>query len=247
MSAGKSRVLVLHGFAMNATLYKKKLSALQKTCRDVADFVFVNAPIHVKPFASETNPNPVVSSADDPEDQQTRGWWKANNGTYIGWDSTAKYLKEQIALYGPFDGVLGYSQGACLACILAAGIEYPDFLPDSPGPLQTKPFQFAISVSGFHPRDSMFDRLFEQEIHTPTLFILGHEDQIIPPAVTASFATQLKNVRIAEHSGGHYLPTPAPWRNFLRDFIASFQSDNKDAWRQIPLPNAKENDTEFKL
>ncbi|WFD44818.1 dihydrofolate reductase [Malassezia psittaci] len=228
MSAGKSQVR-------------------QVAKQDVADFVYVNAPIHVKPFASESNPNPVVSSADDPEDEQTRGWWKANNGTYIGWDSTAKYLKEQIALYGPFDGVLGYSQGACLAGILAAGIEHPDLVPHSPGPFQSKPFQFAISVSGFHPRDSMFDRLFEQEIQTPTLLILGHEDQIIPPAVTQSLATQLKNVRIAEHPGGHYLPTPAPWRNFLRDFIASFQSNNKDAWRHISLPNTQENDTDSKL
>jgi len=38
------------------------------------------------------------------------------------------------------------------------------------------------------------------------------------------------------HDGGHYLPTPAPWRHFLRAFLESFRSEDRDAWRTVPEP-----------
>ncbi|KAI3623803.1 dihydrofolate reductase [Malassezia furfur] len=246
-SGAKLRVLVLHGFAQNSYVFKRRTSALQKACRNVVDFVFLNAPIQVKAFPSEANPDPKSPSPSDPEEEQARAWWRQIDDAYVGWDGTARYLQRAFQEQGPFDGVLGFSQGGCLAGVLAAALEHPELVPDSPGTFQAQPFRFAVSVSGFRPRAPLFDRLMEARIATPMLVIQGREDSIVTPAFTETLVQVCDQVRVAEHDGGHYLPTPAPWRNFLRDFFASFLQEEPGAWRSVPLPTAADDNSDPKL
>ena len=109
MSEGKLRVLLLHGYAMNQTSFRRRIAALQKSCRDVAEFVFANGPHHVPTLPSESNPDPLPPNPDDPPEKQARAWFMSREGKYIGWGVTAAYLTEFIREHGPFDGVIGLS------------------------------------------------------------------------------------------------------------------------------------------
>ena len=74
-----------------------------------------------------------------------KAWWvKAADGSYPEFDSTVDYVLECYKNHGPFDGILGFSQGAGVGLFLAALQEKGDIATD---------FKFAISYSGFYPSD----------------------------------------------------------------------------------------------
>lgn len=74
-----------------------------------------------------------------------KAWWvKAADDSYPEFDSTVDYVLECYKNHGPFDGILGFSQGAGLGLFLAALQEKGDIATD---------FKFAISYSGFYPSD----------------------------------------------------------------------------------------------
>lgn len=59
-----------------------------------------------------------------------RSWWfnaedntfsgKCLGGPALGFEDTLKLIEKTVEEYGPFDGFLGFSQGACLVGLLAA-------------------------------------------------------------------------------------------------------------------------------
>ena len=220
--------------------------------------MFANGPHHIKALPSETNPDPAQPNPNDPEDKQARAWFMARNNVYEGWDASVTYLKTLCREQGPFDGVLGFSQGASLAAILAASLEHPERTPETSEPIQNKPFRFVISVSGFRPADPKFDPLFRDQIQTPVMLIVGANDSIVTSERSQTLVERCANIRVVRHPGEHYLPTSyvlpimplhlhmhsltpsltscsAPWRTFLRDCITSFARSNHD-WQSIPSP-----------
>src|SRR5580693_933735 len=50
------------------------------------------------------------------------GWWHLN---FRGWEQTLDWVTDYLARHGPFDGVLGFSQGAALTSLLV-GRRAPD-------------------------------------------------------------------------------------------------------------------------
>lgn len=241
----KMRVLLLHGYAMNQVSFRRRIAALQKSCQDVAEFVFANGPHHIQALPSATNPDPPPPNPNDPLDKQARAWFMSRDNVYIGWDATAKYLTQVCREEGPFDGVIGFSQGACLAGVLAAATEHPDRTPETNEPIQSQPFRFVIAVSGFRPTDSKFDPLFTDKIQTPMLVVLGENDAIVSAERTRKFVERCANVRVVSHPGEHYIPTKyvfistydpfsASWRHFLHDVLASFARNDTHAWLTIP-------------
>ena len=220
--------------------------------------MFANGPHHIQALPSETNPDPAPPNPNDPEDKQARAWFMARNNVYEGWDASVTYLKTLCREQGPFDGVLGFSQGASLAAILAASLEHPERTPETSEPIQNKPFRSVISVSGFRPADPKFDSLFRDQIQTPVMLIVGANDSIVTSERSQTLVERCANIRVVRHPGEHYLPTSyvlpimplhlhmhsltpsltscsAPWRSFLRDCITSFARSNHD-WQSIPSP-----------
>ena len=171
----KLRVLVLHGFASNGTAYAKRLGALRNACRDVAELFFPMGPHHVQALPSESNPEPGPVDPTLPLDKQPRGWWvrEDDSDRYVGWEASAAELRKYCAEHGPFDGVLGFSQGASVASVFAAALEQPGIAPDTLEPLQREPLKFAIMVSGFIPRESELARLYDKPLQVPSLHIMG--------------------------------------------------------------------------
>ncbi|KAF1776808.1 Alpha/Beta hydrolase fold [Phytophthora cactorum] len=126
--AKKLRVLCMHGYRTNAKIMEDQTRGLRKALAPHAEFVFLNGPIEArgpsddvieklyadnKPFyewgsfVERERPHRL-----DPETQEIEyldgGWYH----DYVDWDTTVKYMDEQLPKLGPFDAVVGFSQGA---------------------------------------------------------------------------------------------------------------------------------------
>lgn len=140
-----------------------------------------------------------TSAADTP-----RAWWfaeTAEDGTsdfsrFRGFDVTLVYLRELMEKHAPIQGILGFSQGAASAAILAALVENPQLDPvfsappkDENTPWPPKPFDFAILSAGFLPLDPKVKAYFDVKPKTPTLHVLGRADTIVGEGESSSYCT----------------------------------------------------------
>ncbi|KAJ3400822.1 hypothetical protein HDU80_006580 [Chytriomyces hyalinus] len=101
----KLRFLCLHGHRANATVMKFQLMGLQMAMPD-AEMVTVNGS--------------AVATEDPTED--ILSFFGRENGPYYEWDHETSwdYIKSIVQEKGPFDGVIGFSQGAAIATALTA-------------------------------------------------------------------------------------------------------------------------------
>lgn len=174
------RILGLHGYHGSAALLRRQAAPLVGSI--AVELVCVDAP----------------SLADG-----DFGWWHAVEDAtgvrYRGWERTRDGLASWWLRAGPFDGVLGFSQGAALAAVLAAlGAQ------DAAAPQ----FGFAIVIGGFASRDPRHARAFEVEggIAVPSLHVIGRRDGIVSPQASHALAARFRAAHVVEHDGGHVIP-----------------------------------------
>ncbi|CAO1628334.1 unnamed protein product [Parajaminaea phylloscopi] len=247
------RILAFHGYTSNAFILHKRLGSVRRACRNVAEIHSINGPLLVQPISRSLDAPEGEDEVteDTPIEEQPRAWWRSTDeGSYRDIDQTWSLLSEEIAKYGQIDGVIGFSQGACLAAIVAAAFEAPDLLPKLKVPAGHPPLKFAVAISGFRSRDPDHQPLFkdaEKGIKTPVLSILGRADQIVDEERSMTLVHACQNRRVEWHAGGHVVPSQANWRNFLRDFIGTFvnpaEQPNED-WRTVEGPSARTSSNE---
>ena len=162
------RVLCLHGFGETAASMRARVAPLAAKLHDV-EFV--------------------VPPSDDP-------WWRASSllwPTYVGWETTLASMQDFVAQRGPFAGVLGFSQGGCLAALLCAA--------------QPQWFKFAVIVGGFKSRDARHAGLFERRISVPSLHVIGEQDFFVLRMMGHWLAKHnFVAPQVQRHPGGHELP-----------------------------------------
>lgn len=81
-------------------------------------------------------------------------------------------IEEFVAEHGPFDGLLGFSQGGAMLGLLC-GLQQQGKLPFS--------FRFAIFASAFRSRSLPHQALYSQKIKLPTLHVYGLQDKVGSP------------------------------------------------------------------
>ena len=118
-------------------------------------------------------------------------------------------LEDWITDNGPFDGCLGFSQGAALAAMLI--IRHQNHQNR-----QNETFRFAIFVCAAVPHDEAALQLGEnrllhsaldgQVIRIPTAHIVGIKDPNLVSALELSQLCQERGKAIFDHGGGHDIP-----------------------------------------
>ncbi|KAF2220246.1 serine hydrolase FSH, partial [Elsinoe ampelina] len=113
-------------------------------------------------------------------------------------------LEESLALWGrilreegPFDGVLGFSQGGAAAVMLASlleggrkgvlerlegrgGMRFPESLLGEDGGMVNGPLKVVVVYSGFRaPEGSGYDAFYEGGLSTPSLHFIGSVDTVV--------------------------------------------------------------------
>ncbi len=128
-------------------------------------------------------------------------------------------LRRVCAEKGPFDGVMGFSQGAALAATLCA-MQHVDA---ASVPWR---FRFCVLIGGFVPTISApaaaVDALKAVEAApctVPSLHIFGEADEIVVPERARALVARFADPIVAPHSGGHYIPSKRDVRDVLSGFM----------------------------
>ncbi|KZT69633.1 FSH1-domain-containing protein [Daedalea quercina L-15889] len=246
------RILMLHGYAQSGTIFSKRMGAFRKTCGKEFDLVFVDAPHVLTPvdMAALTSQSPESSldnlgaaeaaTETDPA-LAPRGWWRVNAERTLtnGLEDSLATLRDVLAK-DRYDGVLGFSQGAAMAAILAALLEkpgvHPPFLINGEPP--HPPLEFCVAVAGFRPSSPLCDAILLPSFSTRTLHILGRTDVIVVEERSKTLLDISANKRIEWHDGGHFVPSKAPWRNFMRSYLRDPAGDVPAPGPAAPSQNA---------
>lgn len=211
------KVLCLHGYRQDAKAFKTKSGGFRKILKNHCDFEFIDAP-HLIP-QGEQNPN---------DDKDCLSWWfSGENPLYFsskhvsnfvkGFDESIQRVNEAFETKGPFDGILGFSQGGSLLSLICLLKHFNEFKHD---------FKFAIHVSAFQSLTSshvaLYDRLGDQKMNIPSLHIVGETDQVVDHIRSEELATKYyENPFIVRHSGGHTVPSQTLYRFKYLEFISS--------------------------
>lgn len=135
------------------------------------------------------------------------GWWFNTEDHHfkatvpsvlcVGFTDSINLVKKTFLEQGPFDGILGFSQGAAFVSILCAmkkkqckykiiyisiTIYYMQSTHDHTNFFEVLEieFDFVIIISGFKSLCAPHSIYYDEEIDIPSLHICGENDQVIP-------------------------------------------------------------------
>ncbi|XP_037508007.1 esterase OVCA2 [Rhipicephalus sanguineus] len=212
----KLRVLCLHGYRQDAAAFKSKLGGFRKSTKSLLDLVFIDAPHPIE--------NGVYGEVDN--EGGGRAWWFSSEKTFSskeytdtcrGFEESVKAIEEAFKEQGPFDGILGFSQGAAMTAMILS-LQSLKRIECS--------FKFGVLVAGFRSRSSAHDYLFAQEgaIDVPTLHVVGETDNIIPKAQATEILPFFVSPSVLYHPGGHFLPTSSECKAEYNAFLKKMAS-----------------------
>ncbi|XP_067289225.1 esterase OVCA2 [Pseudorasbora parva] len=219
------RILCIHGYRQNGSSFREKTGALRKLLKKQVELVYISAPHQVPAIQNETNQEPEKMASSGEEDQKS--WWfsdveaqsfnaKQECESCLGLEESIKAVKTAVKNLGPFDGILGFSQGAALVAMLCALQEQklqPDFN-----------FRFAILVAGFRSACSQHQRFYIGPVLTiPSLHVFGQDDRVIPEEMSRDLLPAFDGAQILVHPGGHFVPATSSHRQTYQDFLKKFQ------------------------
>jgi predicted sulfurtransferase/predicted esterase len=228
----KLRILCLHGFRQNASSFKGRTGSLAKKLKNIAELVFIDAP-HELQFIYQTATPPsgvcnkkfawlVSSDFDKPSET---GWTVAQcqfdplqyQTQTEGFDKSLTYLKTAFEEKGPFDGILGFSQGAAMAAAVCGKQE------QLVGEID---FRFCVLCSGFTPWP-LLEMKEKRSIKCPSLHIFGSQpgkDRQIVTQASSDLAGLFEDgcATIVEHDFGHIIPTKSPYIDEIKAFLYQF-------------------------
>lgn len=257
MSQRTLRILMIHGYVQSGRLFKAKTAALHKTMQkmlpDVSiQFSYPTGPQRVQPadlpaFLRPDDPPDgpslaEIEAAKSDEESDMWGWWirkgaEEATAVYMHMDEGFARIAEVLQNEGPFDGVIGFSQGGAMAAMIASLLEpgrkeqfenaarigqaknYPSSFVSSAkstdhGGLIHPPMKFAVVYSGFAPSNRLYRVFYEPKITTPTLHFLGNLDTVVSEERSLRVYDACTEGRpgqigrrIVRHPGGHFLPS----------------------------------------
>ncbi|KAI8999786.1 serine hydrolase FSH [Gaertneriomyces semiglobifer] len=203
----KLRILCLHGYTQNASVYRRRTAVVAKDMKNIADFVYIDAP-HILPKKQSSGEGETESNLRQSDDETQRAWWTADDShtVYSGVDESISHVQKIWESSGPFHGILGFSQGAAFAAYLLHAS------------LLSPPPKFSILISGFIPR-SDHAAVFATPLTMPSLHVIGRQDQWVLPERSEALTETFEKAEVVWHDGGHFLPTGAEWRRTYRDWV----------------------------
>ncbi|KAK3069912.1 hypothetical protein LTR53_011374 [Teratosphaeriaceae sp. CCFEE 6253] len=254
------RILMLHGFTQSGHLFEIKTKALKKSLEKhfpaapkpghLAEYpgglelAYPTAPIRLDPddvVVSVSGATTSDTKTDDRPESESFGWWRrkgdAEPFTYEGMGRGFERIASVLQDQGPFDGVLGFSQGGAAAGMVASlledgrreaferaqakgGMRYPDSFVRDTGYIEEvahPPLKFAVSYSGFGAAtNSLYQAFYDPKITTPMLHFLGSVDtvvseerslRLVEACVGGKGGGDGKVSRVVYHPGGHFLPS----------------------------------------
>lgn len=181
------RILCLHGFRTSGAILSMQVAAFQY--HTGWEGVFPDAP-----FPATGPSDPLIAeiyegypcyewccrARDDPE--------KASEQIQTSLD----YLTNYLAKHGPFDGILGFSQGSAVVTLLLTSYAKQS---------QPLPVKFAILIGGVDPTSYVE----QYTLAIPSLHLMGEADEYKPRS--AKLATWYEDAKSISFNEGHNIPS----------------------------------------
>ncbi|KAJ1945497.1 Ovarian cancer-associated protein 2, partial [Linderina macrospora] len=169
----KFKVLCLHGYTQNAKKFHDRTGPFRRTLKSQLDFTFMTAPIQATEFQS-----------DEPtDDGPSAAWWNRKEGkVWQEIQQSARTIHKIMQEEGPFDALVGFSQGSGMAAVLLALMQ----IGRSPGlaevdedvrvlatELSDQPMpKFVMLFAGFYPDLAQFRQIVALEkLVTPSIHV----------------------------------------------------------------------------
>ena len=259
------KILMLHGYTQNGPLFRAKTRVLEKRLQKAfpsVSLTFPTAPVELKP---SDVPGFEGNSTDSTE---AFGWWKRRDDSdppeYVGIENALDEVAKILKAEGPFDGVIGFSQGACFAAVVASllegesrqkafqeaqskskhAIEYPRSFQE----LDHPPLKFGIIYSGFIAPGERYTAIYDPHIRTPLCHFIGSLDSVVEEARTQKLvdaAGGQKNTQVVVHPGGHFVTTSKQYLDIAAAFVQQHMAPNSTQNGQKAEENVEDMEMPF--
>ncbi|GMP86260.1 hypothetical protein CsSME_00039097 [Camellia sinensis var. sinensis] len=156
-------------------------------------------------------------------------WFQFNKEftEYTNLEECISYLCDYMTKKGPFDGLLGFSQGATLSALLMGYQAQGKVLKEHP------PLKLFVSISGSKFRDpSICEIAYKDPINVRSVHFIGDKDWLKLPS--EELATAFHNPLILRHPQGHTVPrldedTTEKLRSWTKEILFHHQTSTDAA------------------
>ncbi|KAJ1830455.1 Ovarian cancer-associated protein 2 [Coemansia sp. RSA 2711] len=237
----KPKILCLHGFGESAELFKIRTRNIRAVVGEHAELVYPDGPIDIGSLHMTTGDlvDPEIAS-----EFTNLGWWWMRRGRSFearGIGKTLDLIGKLLTEQGPFDGIVGFSQGAALAiviCALLAGREGPLSL----GAVEHPQMKFLLLAGAFQLEVPEYEYLYQGEFDVPSLHIVGAYDTVVEPERSRQVQGCFAAPEVFEFVGGHFIPQSPKCarivRRFLAPFVAGLDAEDAGAGAAVAEPAA---------
>ncbi|KAF8018506.1 hypothetical protein BT93_H3400 [Corymbia citriodora subsp. variegata] len=195
---GKPRILCLHGFRTSAKILETQIHKWPESVLEKLDLVFLDAPY------PSTGTSGVEGIFDPPYFEWFQFQVLQDHTEYQNFEECIAYIEDFMVQNGPFDGLLGFSQGAALSAALPGMQEEGSTLTKVPK------IKFVIIISGAKIGGSKYSaprlaaNAFLAPIKCSSLHVIGEHDfqKTEGLALIESFVDPL----VIHHPKGHTVP-----------------------------------------
>ena len=214
------KILCFHGFGTNKDILEYQLRQFKKFFKNV-QFVTLNGPFEID---SSHVADPALIPLLEKTGKKCYAWIRVlHENVFVYLDQVMKFIFNFIEKEGPFDGVLGFSQGGTVACYFAY---YCEFFKDKLKNVSLPKFVISINSGGFVPPQMKKKYIIE----VPSIHFIGENDFLFTRPLFGS--TIFKNPILIFHKEGHKIPKLTEYEiNILKEFFAN--AKNKDKKLQI--------------
>ena len=188
------RILGLHGYQTSSKIFLLQSRYLRRKLDKDLD-LFIEWVVPDAPNKSNDPISDIVRKIFEPPYFH----WFVKDSSYLG----LKESKDKIECLGEFDGIVGFSQGACLTYIMAKII---------------KP-KFIINICGVNYQDCRSDKTL---INIPTLNVIGSLDPL--KNRSELLANDYVDPEFLYHPGNHSFPPDRESYNQISNFIKKFKN-----------------------
>ncbi|CAH2043353.1 unnamed protein product [Thlaspi arvense] len=196
----KPRILCLHGFRTSGRILQALIRKWPDTVLRNLDLDFLDGPFPT------TGKSDVERFFDPPYYE----WYQASKGftEYINFEECLDYIEDYMIKNGPFDGLLGFSQGA----FLSAGI--PGMQEEGTALTKVPKVKFLVIICGAKYPGLNFGQpkaavtAFSSPVRCPSLHFIGERDFLKTEGevLAKSFVEPV----VIHHTGGHTIPKLEP-------------------------------------
>lgn len=236
--AQKLKVLMLHGWSQNGKLFSDRTGPIRRKLGKICDLQYITAP-HDLPMIEGGRENAKAWFYYDATDilLTSRAFDYTTPRTYVKWPESRQIIAEHFQEHGPFDALLGFSQGAVVTHQLLVEMQAASthsleevvgtaYCTEAIRFMFAHPLRFAILVAGFPSNHSLqsIPASSLTKLTTPSLHITSPLDTTVEPHLHEKLVEQFAAERatVVSHSKGHQMPHNAETLNQVLDWVNSF-------------------------